>query len=785
VKKFDNYFLFNEKRLATFILEKRLPLLIAISSVTLVFLFFFLRIEISTYFPDLLPQNHPYIKVHNQIRNIFGGSNQLVVMVQVRSGDIFNSTTLEKIKYITEELEGMPGVDKYKILSIASSKMKNLRVTTGQIRIQNVMYPEIPQTQEEIESLRERVYSDERVYGSFVSYDSKKALILADFFEEEIDYQVLFRELGRVRQETEDENHIINVAGEPMHLGYIWSYARYTVYIMVLTALVMLFLFYLYFRSKRAMILPVLASVVSGMWGLGFMALIGFNLDPLMLVLPFLFSAMAASHSVQVVKRYHEETERSRDPEEACKKTIAALFKPGLTGVCTDASAILVIAVIPLKVFQKISFCCVIWSLTTIGIAFILVPILLSYMPLPKKKSEFYGRGLLQRLGNWLGGRGKWYVLAIFILVTLVGYNFARNIYIGDIFPGSSILWPYHRYNKDAFRISLSMPLLTPLYVIVNGEKDNAIGNPGVLRGIQDFQRYMDKMPENRVLFSMSIVNPIPNFYMTMKEGNPHWLYLAYNDDILKYFFQQLLRMGNPGDWDFYIDGSESMANVVLYCREKTADTIEKVISRVKRYTTTNNYKKYFEEAETKILLAGGAIGVQGAINEILKKYQVVTILLSFGIVFLFCGVSFRSVVAGIILTLPLVISNILAFAFMVVNKFTLTTSTLPVSAIGMGLGIDYGIYLVNRIKEESRTSKDLHEGVCRALSTTGMAIFYIATTLVCGIIFWLFSPLMFQAQMGLVLVVLFLLNMIGALLFVPSIIFIFKPRFIFKTQNL
>ena len=139
----------------------------------------------------------------------------------------------------------------------------------------------------------------------------------------------------------------------------------------------------------------------------------------------------------------------------------------------------------------------------------------------------------------------------------------------------------------------------------------------------------------------------------------------------------------------------------------------------------TERYKKYFEKQDTKILLAGGAIGVQATINEILKKYQVLTILLSFVMVLVFCGVAFRSIVAGIILTLPLIISNILAFAFMVLNQFTLTTSTLPVSAIGMGLGIDYGIYLVSRIIEEYKTLKDLKKAISQALSTTGMAIFF------------------------------------------------------------
>jgi predicted RND superfamily exporter protein len=177
-------------------------------------------------------------------------------------------------------------------------------------------------------------------------------------------------------------------------------------------------------------------------------------------------------------------------------------------------------------------------------------------------------------------------------------------------------------------------------------------------------------------------------------------------------------------------------------------------------------------------------VGVQAAVNETLTEYQLLTLGLSLLVVFIFCSVMFQSFVAGLIILAPLLLSNVLAFTFMVLNNppLPLTTATLPVASIGIGLGVDYGIYLVSRIIEEYKnTGKDFPEIIAVSMRTTGKAIIYIATTLICGIIFWFFSKMMFQALMGLLLAIILTLNMLGALLVIPSLVLIFKPKFITK----
>ena len=205
------------------------------------------------------------------------------------------------------------------------------------------MWPEVPKTEEQLHKLRLDVYGNPACYPGLVSLDSKSALVMVDFFEEQIDYAICFKELQELRKKTEDENHIIAIAGEPMHLGYIDSYVGDVVKILSYTVLAMLAVFYFFFRSKRGMLLPIVAAAISAIWGLGFLSLLNFNLDPLVLVFPFLIAAMAASHSTQVIKRYQEEAGKTGDNLDACKKVIQSLFIPGLAGILTDASEFLLL----------------------------------------------------------------------------------------------------------------------------------------------------------------------------------------------------------------------------------------------------------------------------------------------------------------------------------------------------------------------------------------------------------------------------------------------------------
>ncbi len=813
------------KRFADIIIEKRLLFLSLIILLTLFFLYQAVtKLTVKTVFSDLLPKNHAYVNLHNEVRNMFGGANQAYILVKVRDkedggkyDDVFNNETLNIVRSISKDLLTFHAVDRYKILSLASNKIKNIKMTNWGMSIKSIMYPRVPKTKEGIEKIRSDVYSSPMAYPSLVSFDSKNTLITVDFFEDQIDYKISFKELKALREKYEDKNHIIAISGEPMHLGYIDSYIKDVLKILTYTVLAMMAMFFLYFRSKRGMIVPIIAAAISAVWGLGFLSLMNFNLDPLVLVFPFLIAAMAASHSVQVVKRYKEEAYLLGDNKKACKSVIEHLFIPGFAGIITDASGIIVIALTPIPILQKICLSCAFWAFATVLIAMILVPILLSYMPIKTAAPE--GVGILDRIlkktGFWVAGKGKYPVLVVSFVLLIWGSFYVNDITIGNAVPGSEVLWPWHRYNVDSFRITFAMPMLNPLYVVVEGTDNMDIANATIIRDILKFIRHMRYTEDMRVIFPMSHLISIPRYHMMMRDNDFNRSFTPMDDAKLKALYRNIVEQAGPGTWDMYVDSSDMKANIIIYCRDKTSETIKIVIDRINDFIRNKSMfgklqkdverqgfdkfiywvdgffrkkdppipEKEIPEGVPRVYyrLAGGAVGIQAGINETLTLYQIWTFILALITVFFLCAFIFRSFFAGLIITVPLILSNVLAFSFMVLNNppLPLTTATLPVASVGIGLGVDYGIYLVSRIIEEYKLHGNLNEAISTALGTTGKAIVYIATTLVCGIAFWFMSKLMFQALMGLLLAIILLLNMLGALLIIPSIIALFKPKFI------
>ena len=817
------------KRFADLVIEKRQIFLSIIILITLFFSYqIFTKLTVKTIFSDLLPKNHAYVNLHNKIRKDFGGANQAYIMVQVRDkkdggqyDDVFNTETLEKVRAISLDLLRFNAVDRFKIMSLSSNSLKHVKMSAEGIAVKSIMYPEIPKTEEAIKALRRNVYGSSMAYPAIVSLDSKKTLITVDFFEDEIDYKTCFNELRALRNKYEDKNHIIAIAGEPMHLGYIDYYVKDIIKVLAYTVIAMLVLFLIYFRSKRGMLLPVFAAGVSAIWGLGFLSLVGFNLDPLVLVFPFIIATRAASHSVQIIKRYQEEAHRTGDVKQACKNVIEHIFAPGFAGIVTDASGVIVIALCPIPILQKICLSCAFWAFGTIVHAMILVPILLTYMPIRSSKPA---EGILDRMlkgsGKWVVSWGKYPVVIISTVFLIWGTFFLDDLNIGNAVPGSEVFWPWHRYNVDSFRITFAIPMLNPLYVVVEGDQALAISNSVVINDILDFSRYMSLTPDMRVIFPMSVLGSIPGRNMRMRENDMNWKFVPNYERQLGLIFRNIIDSAGPGTWDRYIDNDDRSTNVIIYCRDKTASTIKIVIDRINDFIRNKSaFGKRSSDVERKgfdkfiywvdgffraqeapipekplpegvprvyYRLAGGAVGIQAAINEALELYQMWTFLLALLTVFIMCSITFRSFVGGIIVVFPLLLSNLLAFMFMVFNNppLPLTTATLPVSAVGIGLGVDYGIYLISRIMEEYKEKGTIEEAIITSLGTTGKAIIFTATTLVIGIGFWFTSKLMFQALMGLLLAIILTFNMLGALFIIPSIIALFKPKFITRLKN-
>jgi len=778
------------KKLADFVIKRRLLVLIVTALITCYFGYAMRKLTISTNFNELLPQDHPYIKIHNDFRQTFGGANFLVIMVSVKEGDIFNQKTLEKIRTITNELETVPGVDRYKILSIASRKLKNPKITSWGMQATPLMWPEVPKDAAEMNVLREAIYSSEAYYGAYVSFDAKKSLIFADFFEEELDYTTIYNQLQKIRAANEDENTTVSIVGNPMHLGVVASYIQTMNYIMIGTGILIPILLFIAYRSLMATIFVPLAAVVSGIWGLGFWALMGYNLDPLIFVMPFLISLMAFRHSHQLYNRYFEEYIKTGDSFAGVRVIIEQMFMPGLISIMTDAFGIAIVAITPVPTLQHMAIAGAFWSFITVIIGLILTPILMTYVPVSPKflahiererKKDENREGFANKFADWLGpwliGRGRWWVIAWVIIITVGSYIWAEKIIIGDAQVGSNLLYPGSRYNQDSVRINQNMPLINPLYIVLEGEKVRSLTNLEVMQDIKNFSTYM--MQNSGAVGAQTIISPLMAMPQKFHEDDPKWMGLPEDAGTANAYLIGLTQSGDPGDMNKFLDPKLRQTNIALFYMDKTGPTIDRAIAAAKKYI--KELSKLPEGFQYK--LAGGVIGTEAAVNEMVASKQLQTLLLALLGVFIFCTFEFRSAKAGMILTIPLLISNYMAFAYMAINEIGLSISTLPVSAAGIGMGVDYGIYLLARCGEEKNRSPGItmQTALMRTIQSYSKSIIYIAGTLVLGLLVWALSGLKFQAQMGIMLAVILFFNCLGAVFLVPVLILFFKPKFLTK----
>ncbi len=180
-------------------------------------------------------------------------------------------------------------------------------------------------------------------------------------------------------------------------------------------------------------------------------------------------------------------------------------------------------------------------------------------------------------------------------------------------------------------------------------------------------------------------------------------------------------------------------------------------------------------------------MGLTEALNHEIAESNLKIMIAIVLVIAVSIGIYYRSLVVGLILLFSLATANALTYAFMAWKGVGLNVSTLPLSALGVGLGVDYGIYMVDRIKEElAKAGGNMVEAIHHAFLSAGNAIFITAVTMIGPLLPWAFmSPLRFQSEMGLLLGVVLFMNMLGSLLFVPAALSIFNPRSLFpKTEN-
>jgi predicted RND superfamily exporter protein len=766
------------------LIAQRKPVLLGVTVATLIFAVFAMRLELVSRFDELLPQHHPFIQVHNQYAPTFGGANTIMLMLEVKDGTIFTKETLSKIFEMTQLVDKIRGVNHELINSLAHRTNRRVRMLSGGMQVVEPVMAHAPKNAEEVELVRRIVHTSRNLYGVLVSLDEKAALITATFIEGRLNYSHLFNEVTRaVIEPYEDDNTRIYAAGQPWLYGWVYYYAREVFLIFLATAVLMWGLLYWYFRDIRGALRPTITGAISAIWGLGFIKMIGFSLDPLTLVIPFFVTARAVSHSVQMHDRYYEEYKKANwQKEPAIIASFAELFVPTLSGILTDALGLLVMLLVPIVLLQKLAISAAAWILAITVSELLLNPIIYYYLRAPDiRVVEKRERGLFKRLiytvtDAILSPAGKILTLASWgALVAVSGY-FWQHLVIGDPTAATPLLPRDAPYNAAHARIQETFGGVEELMVVVEHRGENtSVAAPEVLRAIEKFQRYLERDPSVGASFSfvdiLSVVNSTINYM------EPKWEVLPRTDSQVSLLLASYFSGTSYQETNRVIDYKYRAAPIRFYCTDHKGENIRRIIKRASEYIEANPL------GPAQFRLAGGPIGVLAAANEELLKNDILVNVLGFATIFIVLVVTYRSVLAGVYMLIPLLVANAVVNAYMGARDIGININTLPVVTVGVGFGIDYGLYLVSRMIEEYRTGAFLPEAVRLAVATSGKAVTFTAVTMILGTLLWTLSSLRFDSEMGLLLALWMGVSFLATVTLLPVMVVMFQPRFILRER--
>jgi len=769
------------KIFAIFVIRHRVVAILFCLALTALFSYELRNLILQTNLGDFAPQKHPYLAVQRQLTSIFGGLNQISIAIEVKEGDIFSYETLSKVHRITKKLYLLDGINAGRVVSLSARKIKNVKTTSEGFGAERLMR-DPPNSAEEMEKLKTAIFRNPMIYGPIVSKDFKSTLIQADF-ESDVPSRRIFRQVQEIVNGEKDSNSPIYIGGRPILEGWLDFYIPKMGKIFIGTLIVMVIILYVASRSKRGVILPLASSLMATVWGLGILTLSGYKLGPTTILTPFLVLALGVSHSVQFIKRYYEDELRHLSSKEASQETLQSLFVPACVSLFTDGLGFLSLLIVPLTMIRSMALATGAGVLSIFFTTVVFIPSVLSFLPSPERREiereerfNLLNRILAKISSLTINPIYRWAVVAIFLGLGIVGTVGTSRIVVGDNEPGSASLYRNSPYNIAETVISDKFAGSSPYYVLIQGERAEDLVDSEVLLEMESLANDVKaNVPE--VGRSLSLVDYIKGLNFAMFGGDPQYLTIPDNSrTVAEYLFLYSIT-AFPGDFDPVVSPDYKYANIKFDLKDHKAETINKVLTATRDWVEKNHRSNKFE-----IRYPGGDIGILAAINEIIRKVlprNVIQISLT---VFLCLWLAYFSYLAGILLLIPLVLGVLLTFGTLGLFGVSLTVETLPVAALGIGLGVDYGIYVTSRLRQEMKQGLAPEKAMYTSLETSGKAVFFTGATVALGVFSWLFSDIRLQARLGAVLGSLLVLNMVGALILLPALISIFKPKFIYPS---
>ena len=753
------------------LLAWRKPLMVLFILITVVLGYSATGIRLDPGFNKQIPVNHPFMKNFLHYSETFSGANNVLVSVRWKGeGDIYNAEFLEALRKVTDEVFFIPGVRRASVSSLFTPDVRYIEVTEQGYIGDVVVPPHFSGTEKDLQQVRRNTERSGQI-GQLVANDLSAAMVHADLQEinpdtgEQVSYVEVSRQLEKIRSTFENENVAIDIVGFSKLTGDVVEGLIDVMWFFLIAFIITTVLLWMYTRSVKLTIVSLIVAMLPVVWLLGLLRMMGMGIDPMSILVPFLIFSIGVSHAVQMTNAWKQDVLTGKNPQQAAHSAFCKIFVPGALALLMNALGFGVIMLIDIPIVHELGVTACLGVLLMIITNKMMLPIILSHLHLEPSAEVAAKENQAQqhKIWWWLSNvtrPGVAFVVFTVSIILLVGGAWkSRDLVVGDVGTGAPELRADSRYNQDntniVNRYSVGLDLLT-VYVETNAPDGDACLDPDVMRAVEK----LDFRARN-ILGVQSVASVAGMGKVTIagnNEGNPRWAAIPGSGRGLRAGSQAFSSANG-----LVVEGCKTM-QVVLYLANHQGDLVSRVVNRVEEII------EEIDEPKVEFKLAGGNVGVQSASNEAVKKAEVQMHGALLASVALFCWLTFRSFRAVLCIIMPLAVVATFCNALMASLGIGLKVSTLPVLALGVGVGVDYGIYIYERLQHELAEGRDLREAFYQAMVQRGTASLFTAITMSIGVGTWAFAPLKFQADMGILLAFMFLVNVFGAIIILPAL---------------
>jgi predicted RND superfamily exporter protein len=738
-------------------------------------------LQLNAAFEKMIPTSHPFIAAYLENKQELSGlGNTLRIAVEDTKGDIFDASYIDTLRRINDEVFLLPGVDRANVKSLWTPSTRWIGVTEEGLEGGPVIPDAYDGSAESLKALRANIERSGQV-GQLVAANFRSSVIVVPLLDVDahgarLDYHAFSGKLERLRQKYESGSIRLHITGFAKVVGDLIEGLKHVVLFFGLAIAICAAVLYWHTRCVRSTLLVVACSLLSVVWLLGLLSVLGYELDPYSILAPFLVFAIGMSHGAQKMNGIMQDIGRGLHRLTAARLTYRRLFMAGLTALLADAVGFAVLMVIKIQVIHDLAVAASLGVAVLVFTNLVLLPILLSYVGVNHKAAlrslsaesgandaggERSGIGAAPRkhaLWSFLDRftQRRWAALALGVAAVLgaASYYVRLDLKVGDLEPGAPELRRDARYNRDNAFMVANYAASSDTYVVMVKTPQFQCSRFATLTLVDDLEWKLRQLPG--VDGTNSFASLAKTSAVGMNEGSFKWYDVPRTQDMLNAITTRAPRELFNQNCD--------LLTVYVYLRDHKSDTLDAVVSAVDQFAQANN------RADLRFLSAAGNAGIEAATNIVVRQANGQMLLLVYGAVILLAFATFRSWRAVLCAVIPLMLTTVLTEALMVMLGIGVKVATLPVIALGVGIGVDYALYVLAVTLAELRRGSSLSTAYYRALLFTGKVVVLTGITLAIAVATWTLSPIKFQADMGILLAFMFIWNMLGALILLPAL---------------